>query len=106
MLRWVDVFCADVLTSVDQDLVHAQQYSVISVKRNTMVGWLRDHKMAFLNELPEGIWICCDDCTTILVRVPERLPESLLDVIKMKQEEIFLGLANEIDVRWRLLPMF
>ncbi|XP_057742416.1 increased DNA methylation 1-like [Arachis stenosperma] len=74
------------------------------------VGCLRDHKMAFLKELPEGMWICCDDCTrihsileNILVRGAERLPESLLDVIKVKQEEILLGLPNEIDVRWRLL---
>ncbi|XLT40320.1 hypothetical protein HN873_071612, partial [Arachis hypogaea] len=60
-------------------------------KKEYHVGCLRDHKMAFLKELPEGIWICCDDCTrihsileNILIRGPERLPESLLDVIKVK----------------------
>ncbi|KAJ1419462.1 Zinc finger, PHD-type [Sesbania bispinosa] len=74
------------------------------------VGCLRDHKMAYLKELPEGNWFCCNDCTRIhsilekiLVKVAERLPESLLDVIKKKQEERLLEPNNEIDVRWRLL---
>ncbi|TKY53008.1 Increased DNA methylation 1 [Spatholobus suberectus] len=74
------------------------------------VGCLRDHKMAYLKELPEGDWLCCNDCTRIhstlenlLVRVAERLPESLLDVIKKKQVERCLEPLNEIDVRWKLL---
>ncbi|XP_061337691.1 uncharacterized protein LOC133284642 [Gastrolobium bilobum] len=74
------------------------------------VGCLRDHKMAYLKELPEGNWLCCNDCTRIhstlenlLVRGDERLPESLLDVIKKKQEERCLEPLNEIDVRWKLL---
>ncbi|KAL2323170.1 hypothetical protein Fmac_027549 [Flemingia macrophylla] len=74
------------------------------------VGCLRDHKMAYLKELPEGDWLCCNDCTKIhatlenlLVRVAERLPESLLDVIKKKQMERCLEPLNEIDVRWKLL---
>ncbi|KHN02285.1 Putative pectinesterase 15 [Glycine soja] len=72
------------------------------------VGCLRDHKMAYLKELPEGNWLCCNDCTRIhstlenlLVKGAERLPESLLGVIKKKQEE--KGLEPIIDVRWRLL---
>ncbi|GAU41927.1 hypothetical protein TSUD_25680, partial [Trifolium subterraneum] len=74
------------------------------------VGCLRDHKMAFLKELPEGDWLCCNDCTRIhsilgnlLVRVAESLPESLLDVIKKKQEERYLEPLNEIDIRWKLV---
>ncbi|XP_068493696.1 increased DNA methylation 1 isoform X2 [Phaseolus vulgaris] len=74
------------------------------------VGCLRDHKMAFLKELPEGDWLCCNDCTRIhttlenlLVTVAERLPESLLDVIKKKHVERCLEPLNEIDVRWKLL---
>lgn len=39
----------------------------------------------------------------LLVRVAERLPESLLDVIKKKQEERYLEPLNEIDIRWRLV---
>ncbi|KAL2992635.1 hypothetical protein AAZX31_10G058900 [Glycine max] len=74
------------------------------------VGCLRDHKMAYLKELPEGDWFCCNDCTRIhstlenlLIRVAERLPESLLDVIKKKQVGRCLEPLNEIDVRWKLL---
>lgn len=33
----------------------------------------------------------------------ERLPESLLDVIKKKQEERCLEPLNVIDIRWRLV---
>lgn len=74
------------------------------------VGCLRDHKMAFLKELPKGNWLCCNDCTRIhstlenvLVRGAERLPKSLLAVIKKKQEEKGLDPINDINVRWRLL---
>ncbi|CAL0316940.1 unnamed protein product [Lupinus luteus] len=74
------------------------------------VGCLRDHKMAYLKELPEGNWFCCNDCSRIhsnlenlLVQGDEKLPESLLHVIKKKQEERCLEPLNEIDVRWRLL---
>ncbi|KAK7345466.1 hypothetical protein VNO77_16070 [Canavalia gladiata] len=73
------------------------------------VGCLRDQKMAYLKELPEGDWLCCNDCTRIhstlenlLVRVSERVPESLLDVIKKKQVER-LEPISEFDVRWKLL---
>lgn len=38
-----------------------------------------------------------------MVRGTERLPESLLGVIKKKQEEKGLEPLNDIDVRWRLL---
>ncbi|KAI4300368.1 hypothetical protein L6164_033756 [Bauhinia variegata] len=74
------------------------------------VGCLRDHKMAYLKELPEGNWFCCPDCTRIhstlqnlLVRGAEKLPDSLLDVLKKKQAEKGLESMNDIDVRWRVL---
>lgn len=74
------------------------------------VGCLRDHKMAYLKELPEGEWFCSTDCTRInstlqklLVRGAEKLPDSLLDVIRRKQQERGLESINNIDVRWRLL---
>ncbi|XP_028777155.1 uncharacterized protein LOC114733823 isoform X2 [Neltuma alba] len=74
------------------------------------VGCLRDHKMAYLKELPEGNWFCCTDCNRIhstlqkfLVRGAEKLPDSLVNVIKTKQEEKGLQPFNDIDVRWRLL---
>lgn len=33
----------------------------------------------------------------------ERLPESLLDIVRKKQEERCLEPLNEIDLRWRLI---
>ncbi|ESW34810.1 hypothetical protein PHAVU_001G183200 [Phaseolus vulgaris] len=60
--------------------------------------------MTYLKELPEGNWLCCNDCTQIhctlenlLVRGAERLPESLLGVIKEKQGEKGLEPINDID---------
>ncbi|CAI8614716.1 unnamed protein product [Vicia faba] len=74
------------------------------------VGCLRDHKMAYLEELPKGNWLCCNDCKRIhstlenvLVRGAERLPQSLLAVIKKKQGEKGLDPINDISVSWRLL---
>ncbi|KAF2307459.1 hypothetical protein GH714_028833 [Hevea brasiliensis] len=74
------------------------------------VGCLRSHKMANLKELPEGKWFCCPDCGRIhstlqklIIRGSEKLPISLLDVIKKKNEEKGLETINDIDVRWRIL---
>ncbi|KAI9107228.1 hypothetical protein K1719_021837 [Acacia pycnantha] len=74
------------------------------------VGCLRDHKMQYLKELPEGDWFCCTDCNRIhstlrkfLIRGTEKLPDSLVDVIKTKREENSLQSFYDIDVRWRLL---
>ncbi len=39
----------------------------------------------------------------LLVRESEKLPISLLNVIKKKNEEKGLETINDIDVRWRLL---
>ena len=61
-------------------------------------------------ELPKGEWFCSMDCTRInstlqklLLKGAEKLPDSLLDVIKRKEEERGLQSFNNIDVRWRLL---
>ncbi|GLT58952.1 hypothetical protein SLA2020_318050 [Shorea laevis] len=74
------------------------------------IGCLRSYKMADLKELPEGKWFCCTDCDRIhtilqklLNRGAERIPESLLDVIKKKYEGKGLDTTVDIDVRWRLL---
>ncbi|KAK7245037.1 hypothetical protein RIF29_39867 [Crotalaria pallida] len=74
------------------------------------VGCLRDHKMAYLKELPKGNWLCCNDCSktrytleNLLVGPAERLPESLLDTMKKKHGEKGLESLNDIDVSWRLL---
>ncbi|KAJ4844748.1 hypothetical protein Tsubulata_046099 [Turnera subulata] len=74
------------------------------------VGCLRSHKIANLKELPKENWFCCMDCNRIhstlqksLLRGAEKLPDSLLNVIKKKHEEKNLGRIDDIDVRWRLL---
>lgn len=61
-------------------------------------------------ELPKGNWLCCNDCKRIhstlrnvLVRGAERLPQSLLALIKKKQGEKGLDPINDINVSWRLL---
>ncbi|OWM73735.1 hypothetical protein CDL15_Pgr026839 [Punica granatum] len=74
------------------------------------VGCLRDHKIANLKELPEGKWFCCSDCERIhsalesyVVRGDEKLPDSLLDVIRMKLEEKGSMSLSNLDIRWRVL---
>ncbi|KAK8315487.1 hypothetical protein V6Z12_D01G245800 [Gossypium hirsutum] len=74
------------------------------------IGCLRTHKMADLREIPKGKWFCCSDCGRIhstlqklLIHGAERLPDSLLDVLKKKYAEKGLDADINIDVRWRLL---
>lgn len=61
-------------------------------------------------ELPGGKWFCCLECIRIhsalqklLVRGEEKLPDSLLNVIKKKHESKGLNTNTDYDVRWRLL---
>ncbi|XP_022767224.1 uncharacterized protein LOC111311793 isoform X2 [Durio zibethinus] len=74
------------------------------------IGCLRTHKMADLREIPRGKWFCCSDCSRIhstlqklLIHGAEKLPDSLLDIIKKKYVEKGLDADINIDVRWRLL---
>ncbi|KAF5953924.1 hypothetical protein HYC85_006780 [Camellia sinensis] len=74
------------------------------------VGCLKKHKMDDLKELPEGKWFCCMVCRRIysalqnlLVRGEEKIPDSLLDVIKKKHEEKVSDTVTDFDVRWRIL---
>ncbi|KAG4215967.1 hypothetical protein ERO13_A01G212100v2 [Gossypium hirsutum] len=74
------------------------------------IGCLKTHKMADLREIPKGKWFCCSDCGRIhstlqklLIHGAERLPDSLLDVLKKKYVEKGLDADINIDVRWRLL---
>ncbi|OVA19479.1 Pectinesterase [Macleaya cordata] len=74
------------------------------------VGCLKDHKMADLEELPKGNWFCCSDCCRIhtalqklIIRGSEKLPDSLLTVVKKKREEKCLNSDADLDVRWRVL---
>ncbi|XVF07796.1 hypothetical protein REPUB_Repub06bG0170500 [Reevesia pubescens] len=61
-------------------------------------------------EIPRGKWFCCSDCCRIhstlqklLIGGAEKLPDSLLGVIKKKYVEKGLDADLNIDVRWRLL---
>ncbi|KAL6988272.1 hypothetical protein U1Q18_014022 [Sarracenia purpurea var. burkii] len=68
---------------------------------------LKKQKMADLKELPKGKWFCCINCRRIysalqnlLIRGEEKIPDSLLDVIKRKCED---KVSDSLDVRWRVL---
>ncbi|KAE8719027.1 Acyl-CoA N-acyltransferase with RING/FYVE/PHD-type zinc finger domain isoform 2 [Hibiscus syriacus] len=74
------------------------------------IGCLRTNKMADLREIPKGKWFCCSDCSRIqstlqklLTCGAEKLPASLLNVIRKKYVEKGLDADINIDVRWRLL---
>lgn len=72
------------------------------------VGCLREHKMHYLKELPEGDWLCSSGCEKIhstlkdLVEHGEQmLPKHLIDIIKKKQMEKGLN-GDDLDIRWRV----
>ncbi|KAL0555426.1 hypothetical protein IC582_009371 [Cucumis melo] len=74
------------------------------------VGCLKDHKMAFLKELPRGKWFCSVVCTRIhsalqklLIRGPEKLPNSLLGAVNRKLGENGSDIQADVDVSWRLI---
>ncbi|KAK7273760.1 hypothetical protein RIF29_14823 [Crotalaria pallida] len=61
-------------------------------------------------EVPEGNWFCCSDCdhihTTLLNMVTcgeEKLPDSLISLIKKKHEEKGLETGAALDVKWKVL---
>lgn len=61
-------------------------------------------------ELPRGKWFCSTDCTRIhtalqklLIRGPEKLPDSLLQVVNRKLGEIGSDIKADADVSWRLI---
>lgn len=67
-------------------------------------------KLVMLQELPKGKWFCCMDCERIfsalqklLIRGEEKIPDSLLDVMKKKHEEKVPDTPTDFDVRWRVL---
>ncbi|KAL5995185.1 hypothetical protein ACLOJK_025243 [Asimina triloba] len=73
------------------------------------VGCLKEHNMQDLKELPKGKWFCCMDCNKIhsameklVFRGSEKLPDSLLDVVRRKHEEKSLS-SVDLDVQWRVL---
>ncbi|KAL0327847.1 UNVERIFIED_CONTAM: Increased DNA methylation 1 [Sesamum calycinum] len=74
------------------------------------VGCLKEQNMDDLKELPEGDLFCCRPCNNINSALQkligdgeQRLPEALLDVMKMKCEGQDLHKNPELGIRWRLL---
>ncbi|KAK3024427.1 hypothetical protein RJ639_044601 [Escallonia herrerae] len=74
------------------------------------VGCMKEHKMASLKELPKEKWFCCRDCNNIhstlqklVVDGEEKLPDSLLNIIKKKNEDKGFEGSSDFDIRWRLL---
>lgn len=64
----------------------------------------------FIQELPEGNWFCCTDCSQIhssLVNLvssgEEKLPDSLFSMIQKKHEEKGLEIGVGLDIKWRIL---
>ncbi|GAB4833544.1 hypothetical protein Ancab_031787 [Ancistrocladus abbreviatus] len=74
------------------------------------VGCLKEHKMADLKELPKGNWFCSTECGRIhsilqnlLVRGAERLPGSLVNVIRKKHLASGSENVSNFDVSWMLI---
>ncbi|XP_059430609.1 uncharacterized protein LOC132164188 [Corylus avellana] len=74
------------------------------------VGCLKDHNMEDLKELPKGKWFCGTDCNRIhsalenlVVRGEQKLPDSLLNVVRKKHEEKGSDSEAKVDIRWRVL---
>ncbi|XP_049353448.1 uncharacterized protein LOC125817992 isoform X1 [Solanum verrucosum] len=74
------------------------------------VGCLKEHNIDDLQELPKDKWFCCTDCSRIhfaLEKVvsdgEQNIPESLLKVLKEKNEGKGSVNNSSLDIKWRLL---
>ncbi|KAL0291902.1 UNVERIFIED_CONTAM: Increased DNA methylation 1 [Sesamum radiatum] len=74
------------------------------------VGCLKEKNIDDLKVLPEGEWLCGSPCSNIYLALQkligdgeQRLPEDLLDVLKMKCKGQDLQKNPELGIRWRLL---
>ncbi|KAJ7981075.1 putative Acyl-CoA N-acyltransferase with RING/FYVE/PHD-type zinc finger domain [Quillaja saponaria] len=79
-------------------------------EREYHVGCLKDHNIQNLKELPQGNWFCSTNCTHIhsallnlVAHGEEKLPVSLLNIIKKKHEEKGLESGASLDIKWRVL---
>lgn len=66
--------------------------------------------MILSQELPKGNWFCSLDCTRInstlqklLLGGAEKLSDSSLGIIQMKQERTGADPVSDLDIRWRLI---
>ncbi|XP_015058462.1 uncharacterized protein LOC107004678 isoform X1 [Solanum pennellii] len=74
------------------------------------VGCLKEHNIDDLQELPKDKWFCCTDCSRIHVALEkvvsdgeQNIPESLLEVLKAKNEGKGSVNNSRLDIKWRLL---
>ncbi|XP_024016835.1 uncharacterized protein LOC18027534 isoform X2 [Eutrema salsugineum] len=74
------------------------------------IGCLSSQNIVDLKELPKGNWFCSMDCTRInstlqklLLGDAEKLSDSSLDIIQMKQERTGGDPVGHLDIRWRLI---
>ncbi|KAL8168206.1 hypothetical protein V2J09_009705 [Rumex salicifolius] len=79
-------------------------------EREYHVGCLKTHKMADLEDLPQGEWFCNSNCQMIrsslqslLNREAEKLPDNLVDAIRDKLRAHDVEIPSDFDVSWRLL---
>ncbi|KAL0291905.1 UNVERIFIED_CONTAM: hypothetical protein Sradi_7009800 [Sesamum radiatum] len=98
------------MISASQDLLPARLFYVISVRKEYHVGCLKEKNIDDLKVLPEGEWFCGSPCSNIYLALQkliedgeQRLPEDLLDVLKMKCKGQDLQKNPELGIRWRLL---
>ncbi|KAL1190730.1 Increased DNA methylation 1 [Cardamine amara subsp. amara] len=74
------------------------------------IGCLSSQNIVDLKELPKGNWFCSVDCTRInsalqklLLGGAEKLSDSSLGNIQMKQERTGVDPVSDLDIRWRLI---
>ena len=67
-------------------------------------------KLLVYQELPDGMWFCCKNCQEInqslqksVVHGEQELLESLLNLIKKKDNEENFEMGIELDIKWRIV---
>lgn len=67
-------------------------------------------KTFVLQEIPKGKWFCCPDCHRVhsalqklVVHGGQKLPDSLLNVVRKKHNEKGTEFGANLDIKWRVL---
>ncbi|CAL2264717.1 unnamed protein product [Prunus armeniaca] len=74
------------------------------------VGCLKDNGIEDLKEIPKGKWFCCPDCHRVhsalqklVVHGGQKLPDTLLNVVRKKHNEKGTEFGANLDIKWRVL---
>ncbi|CAN6692291.1 unnamed protein product [Malus baccata var. baccata] len=74
------------------------------------VGCLKDKGIEDLKELPQDKWFCCSDCLRVhsalqklVVHGEQKLPDSLLNVVRKKHNEEGPESGANLEIKWRVL---